>query len=63
MKALVENVKDRLPHVAGIVSNLDGIKALGKESWLEKQRARYSCPECGYELSWYQAGCPICRGD
>lgn len=49
-----------LPHVGEASSSLDTIGRDGLEAWLEAQRKRWSCPDCGEPFSWYAAQCGNC---
>ena len=49
-----------LPHVREAVSSLTAIKRDGVDSWLEAQKKRWSCPDCGTPFSWYALTCRRC---
>jgi hypothetical protein len=36
---------------------------LGDAAWLQRQRTRWSCPDCGRGFTWYQNRCPECNSD
>jgi hypothetical protein len=61
MKAAIEKIKDAMPHATSIINNLEDIKKLGKDAWLQKQKEIWSCPACGARLSWYQSTCRQCE--
>ncbi len=52
-------IKD-YPHLQIIPKNLKDIKAKGVKQWLEEQKAKWSCPECGVNFTWYQQNCGNC---
>lgn len=60
LKDLTQQVMERMPHVKGIIRNLDRISRIGKEAWLAEQRQEYSCPVCGKATGWYQQLCSEC---
>ena len=41
--------------------NLEQIKAIGTEKWMEEQRERWSCPKCKTHFSWKDTTCPKCH--
>ncbi|MBN2379955.1 DUF3795 domain-containing protein [candidate division WOR-3 bacterium] len=50
---------DGLPHHADVTKNLELLKEIGEEKWLNKQRERWTC-SCGAKRSWYLKKCPKC---
>ena len=42
------------------LSNLERMKEVGVEQWLEEQKALYTCPECGGEICVHDAECFDC---
>lgn len=52
--------KDKYPHHSIVLKNLEHIRTLGVEQWLEEQKARWSCNKCGAGFSWYEEICPAC---
>jgi hypothetical protein len=51
---------DDAPHHSMVFRNLEQIRSLGVESWLETQAARWSCPVCGTRFGWYDETCEGC---
>lgn len=49
-----------LPHTHEAASSLEIIKHDGAASWLDVQKKRWSCPDCGTPFSWYAAVCYHC---
>jgi hypothetical protein len=49
-----------LPHAREAASSLEAIRRDGAEHWLDSQKKRWSCPECGTPFSWYAQGCGSC---
>lgn len=41
--------------------NLERIKAVGVEKWLDEQRERWTCPKCKTRFSWKDETCPKCH--
>lgn len=56
----IKKVSTRLPHVKDETKNLERIKAIGVEKWLEEQEQLWKCPECDTTYSWYARKCPNC---
>lgn len=40
--------------------NLEKIRELGVEKWVEYEQERWRCPRCGLPMSWYDAECVGC---
>jgi len=57
---MVERIKNVLPHCAVMFKNLDSLKEQGQAFWLEEQRKKWSCPDCGTPFTWYQEKCDKC---
>jgi hypothetical protein len=53
---------DDAPHHSMVLRNLEQIRNLGVEGWLEAQAARWSCPVCGKRFGWYDETCEGCGG-
>jgi hypothetical protein len=49
-----------LPHTHEAASSLEVIKREGVENWLDAQKRRWTCPECGTPFSWYALVCHQC---
>lgn len=43
--------------------NLMRLKACGEEKWLNEQKERWSCPQCGTPLDYEAKRCPHCNSD
>ena len=48
------------PYHSEVYDSLKIIKAEGKDVWLEKMKTRWSCPDCGNVLNWWDTLCPQC---
>lgn len=57
---LVEFRNDEFPHHSVIFRNLEIIQKKGAKKWLEEQKLRWSCPECGTKFAWYDETCKKC---
>jgi hypothetical protein len=57
-----QTVAKFLPHTHEAASSLKVIKSNGVDYWLDAQRRRWSCPECGTPFSWYASVCYTCGG-
>lgn len=57
---IVERIKGVLPHCAVMFKNLDSLKEKGLEFWLEEQKDKWNCPDCGTAFTWYQERCEKC---
>jgi len=57
---LVAFRNDDAPHHSAVLHNLDRMRAQGLARWLAEQRARWSCPHCGMEFTWYDRTCTAC---
>jgi len=57
---MVERIKEVLPHCAVMFKNLDSLKVKGLVFWLEEQKNKWSCPDCGEPFTWYQEKCEKC---
>jgi hypothetical protein len=51
---------DKYPHHSAIFRNLAAIKAQGVEAWLEGEKKRWACPQCGERFYWYSEKCAKC---
>ncbi len=51
---------DRHPHHSAIFKNLRTIREKGLKTWLEEERVRWLCPECGTRFYWYSQYCSGC---
>lgn len=52
--------KDEWPHHIEVIDNLKRISEIGEEAWLDEQADRWSCPDCGARIHWYQKVCTLC---
>jgi predicted RNA-binding Zn-ribbon protein involved in translation (DUF1610 family) len=57
---MMERIKEVLPHCAVMFKNLDSLKEQGLGFWLEEQKNKWSCPDCGALFTWYQKECRQC---
>lgn len=51
---------DGLMHHATIITNLLRIREIGLQNWLDEQKARYSCKNCGARTGWSFTVCENC---
>jgi len=51
---------DNASHHSVIINNLERIKEIGGEKWLEEQKERWSCLQCGTRFGWYTEKCSKC---
>lgn len=51
---------DGSKHHALIIGNLQCIREIGLETWLDKQKQQYTCEICGARLSWLATSCEKC---
>lgn len=59
---LIQNFsKDEWPHHIEVLDNLSRMKDIGVEAWIEEQKQRWSCPNCGARTHWYQSTCRNCK--
>jgi hypothetical protein len=52
-----------LKHMKAIIKNQRYIKAHGVEQWLEDQKTKWECPQCGVLFAWYEEECSNCGRD
>ncbi|MBN2383365.1 DUF3795 domain-containing protein [bacterium] len=57
---LVQFRNDKAPHHSVVLHNSKRMRDMGVPRWLEEQRIRWSCPECGTSFSWYDQTCSTC---
>lgn len=50
----------RTKYHMSMVDNLAFIKEHGEEAFLEKERKKWRCPECGGQLICHRTSCPAC---
>lgn len=53
---------DDAVHHSAVFSNLAKIREMGLDAWLESEKERWACPECGKRFGWYSDSCP-CGAD
>ncbi|MBN1440007.1 MAG: DUF3795 domain-containing protein [Anaerolineales bacterium] len=51
---------EEYPYHREIFEYMKTIDREGKAAWLEGMKARWSCPECGQEASWWDTACTRC---
>lgn len=49
-----------LPHLHGAAASLESIELDGVDHWIDMQKRRWSCPDCGTSSSWYATVCYKC---
>lgn len=53
---------DEHPHHSAVLRNLERLREVGLDRWLDEQVARWSCPTCHRSFSWYEERCLACGG-
>lgn len=48
------------PYHREVYGYMEVIRDEGKDAWLEKMKARWSCPACRREASWWELSCRDC---
>lgn len=46
-----------------LIGNLERIKSIGADAWLEEQREKWTCPACGGRLNVHDAQCVGCGAE
>jgi hypothetical protein len=62
----IKMAADQIPvlkHLKAIVKNQEYIKTHGIEKWLDDQKAKWKCPQCGTRFAWYTEECTSCKRD
>lgn len=59
-ESLKAMVADPYPHHHSAIQNLDQMKDVGIEKWLDEQNKRWTCPSCGESFCWYDETCAKC---
>jgi hypothetical protein len=52
---------DGMLHHAEVLENLRQLRGMGIKEWTKHEAARWSCPQCKSQISWYDAECSKCR--
>lgn len=59
-----ENIKKfeewDLAHHKVAIHSLETIKEIGVQKWLENQKDRWVCANCGFPFSWFEENCIKC---
>lgn len=50
-------------HHQVVLTNLNRIKEIGEENWLNEQKEYWKCPVCGSRTIWYQKQCTNCQAE
>jgi hypothetical protein len=50
----------RYLHRNEYLPNLEKIREMGVQEWVEYEEERWRCPQCGLPMSWYDAECVGC---
>lgn len=58
-----KGIVEQLPHLKAMVVNQKHIKDNGLEKWLDDQKAKWACPQCGAIFAWYTQVCKNCHTD
>ena len=54
---------DEHVHHKTVLPNGRRIKETGLEAWLEEQKERWSCKECGRAYTWFEDKCKSCEAE
>ena len=54
------DLRYRTKYHMSMIDNLDAIKLHGMDRFLEQEKARWACPECGCIVSVHRNACPAC---
>ena len=54
------HVRNGVSHHHGVISELQAMKSMGCEAWLEKKAAESACQGCGRILYWFETRCRSC---
>lgn len=52
--------QDKFQYRHEIYDNLEKIKEIGVQSWVQEQQDRFKCPQCGGLILWYKYQCNEC---
>ena len=55
--------RDEHVHHKSVLPNGRRIAEIGLRAWLEEQRARWSCNECGQAFTWFEGKCQSCGAE
>lgn len=58
-----KGIIEKLPHLKATVVNQKYIQANGLEKWLDEQKTKWACPQCGTRFAWYTQACNKCGQD
>ncbi len=60
--SLIKDLIDQgdYPHRQEYYPNLEKIREMGVEDWIEYEEARWLCPRCGQTMNWYDTRCTKC---
>lgn len=50
-------MNNQWPHHWTMRANLQAIRDIGRDAWLNNQKAQWLCKSCGAEIKWYQKKC------
>jgi rubrerythrin len=59
----MEMSTDKYLHHRTILPNGQRLKEVGLEAWLEEQKQRWSCQQCGLTYTWFESKCRSCGSD
>jgi hypothetical protein len=58
--ARIRQLDRKLPHWRVAPHNLRTMRSDGISQWLEQQKMKWQCPDCGAPVTWYRARCATC---
>lgn len=56
----LRDFSQQMPHRKAVAANLAKLAASGMDEFLARQKQRWTCPQCGRALSWYEEKCSGC---
>lgn len=59
----LKRFQSAMPHRIELFGNLERIRSVGYEQWLEEVRGRYTCPSCQTLNTIYDLKCRVCGAD
>jgi hypothetical protein len=58
---IMDLINTGLLHRAEYLPNLERIRGMGVQAWIEYEEERWRCPQCGLPMRWYDAKCVRCE--
>ncbi len=54
------HLRNGVSHHQGVISQLQAMKLIGCDAWLERMGAASACQSCGRSLYWFERKCRFC---